>query len=796
MVDNLGCSPALEPVPNPDFAPPANPDPASISPDAWDPLEAAAGAVVCRIQPNRPSENRRAAVIDYVQRIIGSTVGCQVFPFGSVPLKTYLPDGDIDLTAFGHPNDEILAKHVQAVLESQEARKDAEFEVKDVQYIHAEVKLVKCIVQNIIVDISFNQFGGLCTLCFLEQVDRKFEKNHLFKRSIMLIKAWCYYESRILGAHHGLISTYALEILVLYIFHLFHETLDGPLAVLYRFLDYYSKFDWDNKGISLFGPVSLSSLPDLVTDSPDTVDDDFTMREEFLKECAQFFTVTPRNSERNTRSFSRKFFNIVDPLKQSNNLGRSVSKGNFLRIRSAFDFGARKLGKILQVPVSSTVDEVNQFFRNTLRRHCTRVRPDVQEIILDFNAETERADNDCSPLYNNNSFGDLSDQFNNISISDSSNHGSLKQKGWNYMAEYKESKTTNPETSISTGGSDSCEPVPPLITGACSLPSEEGHGAPDLFNESENGMKAGIKHDTNSSHNGTSTTGYTGRSHQSFEEVDDDDEGSNWSDLTGDYETNRNNLLYAQGFHQDYPMNPYYPFGPVYYQMPSPPPARYQNRRSSNGHSRNNAYGYAGTNGIGPAPCPPGYIMMRPSYSQIDDPNRVRGTGTYFPNPSLCKDRSPTGRGGRRKTHFLPHNHQRSQQYGRSDVSADLSSIPSEELRQIYVSGANDLGISSSLNIPVPSPSSEAPREIAHGNGYIQPPDKKLEFGTLGALPFEVTSEDHGIGNRLNYDSNSQPSASASPMSLAHNPGIGSDRMRNAQPYHLKDNGDFPPLSS
>jgi hypothetical protein len=30
--------------------------------------------------------------------------------------------------------------------------------------------LVKCLVQNIVVDISFNQIGGLCTLCFLEKV--------------------------------------------------------------------------------------------------------------------------------------------------------------------------------------------------------------------------------------------------------------------------------------------------------------------------------------------------------------------------------------------------------------------------------------------------------------------------------------------------------------------------------------------------------------------------------------------------------------------------------------------------
>lgn len=74
-------------------------------------------------------------------------------------------------------------------------------------------------------------FFQQCILSF--QVDRAIGKDHLFKRSIILIKAWCYYESRILGAHHGLISTYALETLVLYIFHLYHSTLDGPLAVSY-----------------------------------------------------------------------------------------------------------------------------------------------------------------------------------------------------------------------------------------------------------------------------------------------------------------------------------------------------------------------------------------------------------------------------------------------------------------------------------------------------------------------------------------------------------------------------------
>jgi hypothetical protein len=55
-----------------------NPDPSSISADAWLPFEDAALAVVGRIQPSVPSEGRRAAVVQYVQRLIRCTVGCEV----------------------------------------------------------------------------------------------------------------------------------------------------------------------------------------------------------------------------------------------------------------------------------------------------------------------------------------------------------------------------------------------------------------------------------------------------------------------------------------------------------------------------------------------------------------------------------------------------------------------------------------------------------------------------------------------------------------------------------------------
>lgn len=67
------------------------------------------------------------------------------------------------------------------------------------------------------------------------QVDHLVNKNHLFKLSVLLIKAWCHYECRILGAYHGLLATYALEALILFIIQLFGSSLNGPLAVVVFF---------------------------------------------------------------------------------------------------------------------------------------------------------------------------------------------------------------------------------------------------------------------------------------------------------------------------------------------------------------------------------------------------------------------------------------------------------------------------------------------------------------------------------------------------------------------------------
>lgn len=191
--------------------------------------------------------------------------------FGSVPLKTYLPDGDIDMAVFqlrGASVRDTWTTRLSAVLEAEARLTRPAFRVKDVQVIHAEVrprrragpaapgssarvparreryeraerpgtagrrraraglarparsawhararapacpplcsprgvatdprtrgapqvKLLKCLVDNIVVDISFDTLNGLCTLAFLEVVDRHVGRAHLFKRSIILAR--------------------------------------------------------------------------------------------------------------------------------------------------------------------------------------------------------------------------------------------------------------------------------------------------------------------------------------------------------------------------------------------------------------------------------------------------------------------------------------------------------------------------------------------------------------------------------------------------------------------------------
>jgi hypothetical protein len=145
---------------------------------------------------------KNGAEIDFFVQI-------KVSLFGSVPIRTYLPHGDIDCTfhLVSEQTQELanwanrLMKHIQQHISSQSRHPSPPnavyrgalssssvaasgshnhtFPVQKVEVIPAEVTLVKCNLEapmthndSMVVDISFNQRGGVNAAEFLEAVDR------------------------------------------------------------------------------------------------------------------------------------------------------------------------------------------------------------------------------------------------------------------------------------------------------------------------------------------------------------------------------------------------------------------------------------------------------------------------------------------------------------------------------------------------------------------------------------------------------------------------------------------------
>lgn len=58
--------------------PASNPDPLSIGSESWARAERITREIVCKIQPTLAADHKRKEVVEYVQGLITSSVGCEV----------------------------------------------------------------------------------------------------------------------------------------------------------------------------------------------------------------------------------------------------------------------------------------------------------------------------------------------------------------------------------------------------------------------------------------------------------------------------------------------------------------------------------------------------------------------------------------------------------------------------------------------------------------------------------------------------------------------------------------------
>lgn len=313
----------------------------------------------------------------------------EVHSFGSLPLGTFLPDGDIDMVIIPRApaapdlRQEWCKKLCAALIAEMTQQNQAfskrpsreppvPFRVRDPSIVPAEVQVVKCLVNDVKVDIVWAQRQGLGTLVFLEQMDRIVGRDHLLKRSIMLVKAWAYYETRILGSHNFLLSTYALETLVLFVLNQALDRVHTPLDVFREFLAFFGAFPWETRAVTLWGAIPREVLysggaPPLPPADQEGLG--LLMANPAVRALLAAQPPGP-GEEADAKPITVKFLNIVDPLNPRNNLGRSVSRQGYNRITKVLAMSADRMARIFRAGPSEeeeAVRDFEKFFRVTLQ---------------------------------------------------------------------------------------------------------------------------------------------------------------------------------------------------------------------------------------------------------------------------------------------------------------------------------------------------------------------------------------------------------------------------------------------
>lgn len=109
------------------------------------------------------------ALVDLVVNKLSNVLQVKAFTYGSVPLKTYLPDGDIDLAIFQSKPQALSLRdtwfnHLANYLKREAYNFAAPYRIRDVQVIHAEVRYKPPASHHLSPQISL-PFADFCRGC-------------------------------------------------------------------------------------------------------------------------------------------------------------------------------------------------------------------------------------------------------------------------------------------------------------------------------------------------------------------------------------------------------------------------------------------------------------------------------------------------------------------------------------------------------------------------------------------------------------------------------------------------------
>ena len=377
------------------------------------------------VGPNTERENERNINFSIIKNIIINKFNINfpdyniyILPYGSFPTKTYLKNADIDITIFFEEKSsqkilidiplELINKTFMTIKNSLEKyNKESSFELfSDIKIILADIRLLKCKMGSISLDISVNNFSGMYKILFIDYIEdelkTQFNKHNLFydssyssnkinifRRSLLLIKSWCFYEGNLMGSNIGLMANYTLEILVIYIFNLHYEYIYNEFDIFEKFFDFLEN-NLEKNVISIYGIISnLNFHQKLSVFNSDVLKDEnvnqpfWFLNEKYkninenneinenkinvqnnikqsepllnLDKIKNFIIHINKNAGNiflkkegkviNATNYD-KLVNILDPLNNHNNLGKSINFHSYSKMKKVIVYINKKLKKI------------------------------------------------------------------------------------------------------------------------------------------------------------------------------------------------------------------------------------------------------------------------------------------------------------------------------------------------------------------------------------------------------------------------------------------------------------------
>jgi len=405
--------------------------------------------ILKRVGPNEENENERNSKFVFIKDIIANSITEKypdyipyVFTYGSFPIKTYLKEADIDITIIledknthqilldfsqNNINNTILLLIKDSFENYNKENKQNIF--SDMNIIYGDIILLKCQISSMALDISINNFYGLFKILFMNyifnQINSRFPRNDsnnndnlnnnkliIFKRTILLIKAWCFYEGNLMGSNIGLMASCALEILIIYMFNLYYKDIKNEVDGFFYFFNLMNNIDLENNIITLFGLISDDKFRDKLFNSEKTEKDkdnnlndllnipfwyidntsnnnDYLINLNNIKDFLQKIINSEINLNINDNKdekiykkiFQPKLFNIIDPLDSQNNLGKSINYHSFSKMKKAFEYMTKEIKIINKI---KALDNPFLYFNYLLKLFNVTLSMNFIELFINY----------------------------------------------------------------------------------------------------------------------------------------------------------------------------------------------------------------------------------------------------------------------------------------------------------------------------------------------------------------------------------------------------------------------------